>query len=362
MADASRGFDEHYYSRGFDEHYYLAANPDVAQAVKRGIFASGAEHFEKHGARERRSARADARIAPPPLPIPGDLTGFNRRDKLLAGLDLTALDGAEIGALAFPLVRPAEGNITYVDWTDTQTLRRNYANDPAVNVDEIVDVGAIWGSNTLLEALGGRKIDYVINSHVVEHVPDLVTWLAEIREVLRPGGRLRMIAPDRRFTFDILRNETRLHDVLDAWIRKARAPLPRALLENLSLLREFDFRKVWEGDFDPLSLPAINDTKRAIADARDVLENNKYIDNHCWVFTPKSMATLFAQLAEIDLLNFRLSQFFDTPYMGAEFTVHMAPCDNKDEIIASWREMAALAADLPPPRRKRIARLFGAGR
>ncbi len=40
----------------------------------------------------------------------------------------------------------------------------------------------------------------------------------------------------------------------------------------------------------------------------------------------------------------------------------MAPCDNKDEITASWREMAAQAADLPPPRRKGIARLFGAGR
>ncbi len=349
-------------SRGFDEHYYLAANPDVADAVKRGVFASGAEHFEKHGARERRLARAGVRVAPPPLPISGDLTRFNRRDKLLAGLDLTALDGAEIGALAFPLVRPAEGNITYVDWTDTQTLRGNYAHDPAVNVDEIVDVGAIWGSNTLLEALSGRKVDYVINSHVVEHVPDFVTWLAEIREVLRPGGTLRMIVPDKRFTFDILRNETRLHDVLDAWIRKARAPLPRAMLENRCLFREFDFRKAWEEDFNPLTLPATYDAKFAIAGARDILENNKYIDSHCWVFTPKSIATLFAQLAEADLLNFRLSQFFDTPHMNFEFTVHMAPCDSKDEIIASWRGMAAQAADLPPPRRKGMARLFGAGR
>jgi hypothetical protein len=39
----------------FDEAVYLALNPDVAEAVRTGDFASGAAHFEAHGRQEGRS-------------------------------------------------------------------------------------------------------------------------------------------------------------------------------------------------------------------------------------------------------------------------------------------------------------------
>jgi hypothetical protein len=41
----------------FDEQLYLVLNPDVAQAVQRGHFRSGHEHFLKHGKAERRPLR-----------------------------------------------------------------------------------------------------------------------------------------------------------------------------------------------------------------------------------------------------------------------------------------------------------------
>lgn len=42
----------------FDERIYLAANPDVADAVSRGQFASGMEHFQKVGQKVGRIASA----------------------------------------------------------------------------------------------------------------------------------------------------------------------------------------------------------------------------------------------------------------------------------------------------------------
>jgi hypothetical protein len=39
----------------FDESAYLCANPDVAEAVSRGDFASGYEHFLLHGQDEGRA-------------------------------------------------------------------------------------------------------------------------------------------------------------------------------------------------------------------------------------------------------------------------------------------------------------------
>lgn len=40
----------------FDENYYLSKNPDVADAVKAGIFQSGRQHFELYGLQEKRTS------------------------------------------------------------------------------------------------------------------------------------------------------------------------------------------------------------------------------------------------------------------------------------------------------------------
>ncbi len=42
----------------FDEAFYLSQNPDVAAAVSRGIFTSGAQHFEEFGRFEFRDPSA----------------------------------------------------------------------------------------------------------------------------------------------------------------------------------------------------------------------------------------------------------------------------------------------------------------
>src|SRR5690349_24815302 len=47
----------------FDETGYLAANPDVAEAVRQGQFKSGRQHFEGHGRRESRLVRFPRSIA-----------------------------------------------------------------------------------------------------------------------------------------------------------------------------------------------------------------------------------------------------------------------------------------------------------
>src|SRR3954453_13300120 len=44
-------------SDNFDESGYLAANPDVAEAVRKGQFKSGRQHFEGHGLKESRLVR-----------------------------------------------------------------------------------------------------------------------------------------------------------------------------------------------------------------------------------------------------------------------------------------------------------------
>jgi SAM-dependent methyltransferase len=47
-----------------------------------------------------------------------------------------------------------------------------------------------------------HSLDYVIASHVLEHVANPIAALAEWYRVLRPGGVIYLIIPDRRYTWD----------------------------------------------------------------------------------------------------------------------------------------------------------------
>jgi len=47
----------------FDETGYLAANPDVAEAVRSGHFRNGRQHFDGHGRKEGRLVRFPRSIA-----------------------------------------------------------------------------------------------------------------------------------------------------------------------------------------------------------------------------------------------------------------------------------------------------------
>jgi SAM-dependent methyltransferase len=323
----------------FDETSYLTANPDVAAAVKSGIVPSGAEHYVLHGFRENRSLSPYERAGPLRMPFAPEVTP-TRRDKILANLNPHLLEGLEIGALASPLVKPEEGRIFFVDHVDTETLRKKYAIDPSIDQANIANVDAVWGAQTLQECIGAdRKVDYVVASHVIEHVPDLITWLSEIHSVLRPTGSLRLAIPDRRYTFDYMRFESRIHDVLDAYLKRARAPVPRLIIEHFSLIRVVDNVAAWNGTLDPSKLKPYNSTKDGLELAKDAIENGTYQDTHCWVFTPVSFAELCREMAELDLLKFACAQHFETARNEIEFFAHLVPSTDKDAIVRSWSDM-----------------------
>lgn len=92
------------------------------------------------------------------------------------------------------------------------------------------------------------SLDYIISSHVVEHIPDLIGAFLEWRRVLKPGGIVFMIFPKK-----------------DA--------LPSDVGRPLSTIDNFIFAHI-----EPLT--------RAI--------NERRTDNHIWVFSLQSM---------IDLIN-----------------------------------------------------------
>lgn len=271
----------------------------------------------------------------------------NRRDKLLAGIDLANSIGAEIGPLHNPVVSKKQGQVIYVDHCDAEQLRQHYANDKDVDPNAIC-VDAVWGAQTLLQGVQAyfarmgtppQGLDYVVASHVIEHVPDLVTWLQEIRSVLKADGKVRLAVPDKRYTFDYLRRTTNLTDVMAAFATKARIPTTHCLLDFCLNEVPIDCVAAWQGTLDIASLKKAHTIEGALHVARDALQNGTYHDVHCWVFTPASFAALFAEMSRQGLVDFACTDFYDTQVNEIEFIVNMQVSDNAFERTQSWQQM-----------------------
>src|SRR6185436_9508930 len=103
-----------------------------------------------------------------------------------------------------------EADVRYVDVLDRDGLVAHYADD-GVDTDRIpeIDFPLIQPDGRTLglaeAAAPGAPYDWVVASHVVEHVPDLIGWLADLAELTADGAALVLVVPDRRYTFDALR-------------------------------------------------------------------------------------------------------------------------------------------------------------
>lgn len=245
-----------------------------------------------------------------------------RQARLLSRIDPARQTGLEIGALAQPIVPPGAGDIRYVDHAPTAALKAKYATDPAVNPDDLVEVTYVWGHETLAELLGDdAPVDYVIASHVIEHVPNLIGWLREIHAVLKPGGVLSLAIPDKRQCFDYDRPLTAIADLIDADVRNLRQPSVRAIYDYLASVVTYRNQITWTGSPAPADLSPMYTPQYAYETAQRVAASGEYYDVHCWVFTPDHFLWVLQELMELGLCDFAIADFH--PTVGNEFLVSL---------------------------------------
>jgi SAM-dependent methyltransferase len=120
--------------------------------------------------------------------------------------------GLEIGALHRPLEKHPGMQVEYVDIHSAAELRAIY---PELSDADLVDADIIDDAQTLSRVPSGGY-DFVVAPHVVEHMRNPILALESWLRVLKPGGLLYLVVPDKRANFDGPRVRTSLaHLVLD---------------------------------------------------------------------------------------------------------------------------------------------------
>jgi SAM-dependent methyltransferase len=118
--------------------------------------------------------------------------------------------GLEIGALNHPLRVPAMAETRYVDRMSTEDLRAEY---PEMLDADLVPVSIVADGETLAGVEDGSQ-DYVIANNFLEHCEDPIATLKNFFRVVRPGGVLFLIVPNKRSNLDRLRPETTIEHLI----------------------------------------------------------------------------------------------------------------------------------------------------
>ncbi|MBP9738456.1 methyltransferase domain-containing protein [Candidatus Saccharibacteria bacterium] len=247
-----------------------------------------------------------------------------RNKRVVKKVKLNSGIGLELGPLASPVVKKSEGDIYYLDHLSQADLRKKYKNEP-VDLDKIVPVDyVIVGS--LKETVGRKKFDYVIASHVIEHIPDTISWLKEIHEVLNPGGILSLAIPDKRFTFDYDRHLSYSSDVIGAYVDNLTSPTSAMMYDYIIHCADgIDTAVAWgDKDYYKKFPPKRRwNHQDAVDMCLQNLNPDIYVDCHCYVYTPTSFAEILRELTENDLIDFEVASFLETQSNELEFYVSL---------------------------------------
>lgn len=221
--------------------------------------------------------------------------------------------GVEMSPGAAPMIDKTQFEVEYLDKVDHTGPSGTYLDGVPVPVDVVL------GDRLIDEVLEHGRYHYLVSSHVIEHVPDFIQFFKSASRILVDGGKLLMWVPDKRYTFDLLRTETEIRDIISAHEMKLRSP-SRAMVHDFYAYVDFSTSTdaVWRGDHVPKPTYGTVEAARIALDA-----DLSTTDVHCFAFTPGNMGRLLAYVAEMHMPGMRVLHISETQHGTNEFMVEI---------------------------------------
>lgn len=249
---------------------------------------------------------------------------MDRNQLILSGCRKSDLI-VEIGPSHAPIAAKREGWSTIVvDHASQEVLRAKYAQFPGVDIDRIEAVDRIWQGgplDALFDASQFGRIQRIISSHSIEHLPDPVGFLVAAGRLTHPQtGTVCLAVPDKRQCFDVFRPLTSTGDWLDAWRDKRQRHGGASVFDHLAYLAQVDDGPCWpEPTVDRPRLLHTLEQAFELYTAYEDGGRRDYVDVHGWVFTPASFELLILELWLLGLIDWEVESCQTT--MPHEFVV-----------------------------------------
>ena len=215
---------------------------------------------------------------------------------------------------------------------DTAHLREKYAaNGPMQGrLDEIVEVDYALNGRSISETVRDDAPFSMVASHVIEHIPDPVGWMIDIGSILRLGGILSLVIPDKRYCFDVNRTLTGPGDLVDTYLAGRTQPTYRDIYnlhsQIVTMEGYVDTAGLWAGtaDYENVVRGDVSDPDvEAFRIATYAARSEDYVDVHCHTFTPTSFRAIVGVLSRFGLIDFDVVFELPTQLNTLEFFVSL---------------------------------------
>lgn len=247
---------------------------------------------------------------------------MDRMARILRGIDKSML-GIEVAPWFAPIASKATGyNVRILDVFDRDALLARAKVDPNLIdrdmglLEDVDYVGSATEIATIIPPKDLGTFDYIVSSHNFEHLPNPIKFLQGCEKVLKPGGILSIVVPDRRGCFDYFRPNTQLGDWLDAHAANRDRPTQRQVFDLKSQTAFYQRSKEEAGAF------TIGTDREQIKISSDLAEcyqqyfldpdDNGYHDAHCTVMTPASLELLLTEIIYLGFVNFEIEEISGT--------------------------------------------------
>lgn len=241
-----------------------------------------------------------------------------RRDLVARHMDVSGKPVLEIGAFDRPLYTREEVDLRVLDYFSTAELvalaKQTEGRDPG-NIPHVDYVAR----SSLVSHYVDRTFDLVVCNYVIEHVPNLLEWICDIRNVMNPQGRLLFSLPDRTYTYDFLRHETTVVELLRAYVESSGKPDFWQILDCLYHYRPITGVEAWFPELLQERLRTRPYTLLSAIATAKVASALPYQDTHCSVFTRDSFIALMGELGAAGLLAFKLDEVTEVERGTFEF-------------------------------------------
>ena len=229
--------------------------------------------------------------------------GMNREELLLSMFDSSGF-GLEVGPSFRPLLPKSRYNVETIDHADATTLRKKYSD----NASLIEEVDYVSDGGSMLDKIGqSERYDFILASHVIEHVPDLVGFLQDCETLLKPAGQVILAVPDKRYCFDVLRPISTVGQVLQAKIESRDRHTIGTLYDQDAYACAKSGDIAWmEPDMENIGLLRTPEMAKKVLDA----DSDTYRDAHGWQFTPTSFRYIIKTLNVLGFIGLGETNFY----------------------------------------------------
>jgi predicted SAM-dependent methyltransferase len=237
---------------------------------------------------------------------------MGRKERILKHISKKGC-GIEIGPSHRPITPKKEGyNVHNIDHLSREGLIEKYKNED-VNTKNIEEVDFIWEGQTYSELTGKHNYyDWVIASHVIEHVPDLIGFLNECDAILKDNGVISLVVPDKRYCFDHYRPITGISKLIDNHFQKAKVHSPGTVAEFILNTVSKSGNVTWNSSDTGGNYNFLHSLEDALQGMKSAKSRNEYIDTHAWCFIPHSFRLIIHDLFCLGLIQLQEVEFYVT--------------------------------------------------